>query len=74
MEEENFKLTKQYQSIKQVNLHNIQNKQEIMMMSDEEVKNRIMQIAKGYRYERVKNEKIEKTLRKAQQDISSRAQ
>ena len=45
-----------------------------MMMSDEEVKNRIMQIAKGYRYERVKNEKIEKTLKKAQQDISSRSQ
>ena len=34
-------------------------------MGEEETRNRILMIAKGYRYERVKNEKIEKTLKAA---------
>jgi chromosome segregation ATPase len=48
------------------------NRPELMAMDDEEVRNKIISIAKAYRDERVRNKNLMKTLKMAQKDIADR--
>ena len=48
------------------------NRPELMAMDDEEVRNKILSIAKAYRDERVRNKNLMKTLKMAQKDIADR--
>ena len=49
------------------------NRQDLMVMDPEELKNRILALASAYRNERKRNEKLEETLKKSQKDIAGMA-
>lgn len=72
MKNENVRLEQQNQRMKMMEPQIVTNRKDLQMMDDEEVKNRILEISQAYRGERKRNEKLEKTLKRAQKDIAGR--
>lgn len=70
--EDNIKIKIQANKIAAIDEQAITNRKDLMMMEDEEIKNRILSISEAYRNERKRNEKLEGILKKAQKDIAGR--
>lgn len=69
---ENQQIQEEANRMKHIDEEMISNRKDLMSMDDEEVKNRIISIAQGYRDERKRNENLEDTLKRAQKDIAGR--
>lgn len=69
---ENVDLDRQVKDSATLEPEVILNRPELMSLDDEEVRNRILAIAKAYRDERVRNKTLMKTLKMAQKDIAGR--
>lgn len=72
IQNENRDIEIQAKKLKSIEPEMVMNRKDLMAMDDEEIKNRVLEIAQAYRDERRRNEKLGKTLKKAQKDIAGR--
>lgn len=72
MKRDNIQLREEAEKAKMFEPEVLLNRPELMAMDDEEIRNKILNIAKAYRDERVRNKDLMKTLKMAQKDIANR--